>query len=258
MDNYWFEIMHSLNILIPRPDESASHSHKTATTPSSKVTTKDPLKSVLPPTGSNLVEDDSSLLSKSEKNRTYPSLLLSEYGKPRYKHLNQTSWELLVLSRCLMEDLVKELEIDVSIVPDHTAATVDMDVLDSLTLDEPWTLDPSILRQTQANSKQTIVPPFSPQPKRSDIPLRMRHSDKGTLDDPPVLDMPPRSRLANTTGASSKPLPPAGDIHSASSDAVKRSEPGELKSSPPLTIRERSQQYNLIASKTNTRRIDRK
>jgi hypothetical protein len=275
MEGVWFGIMHSLNLILPRPDEDEK---KIPTPPTVK-----PPKEIKPPsptrrrapgtvagseaesglgTGSpnqqqqqtkekprnflkKLFQSDDSdddhvarededdeeeeevedvadpdlNISIKERNLHYPLLLLKDYGKPLYQHLSRGSWELLLASRCQMEEMVKILELEVSIVS-H------LPILSQETLAEGdgkevgfkqqqgkkkspqsmtrWTLDSSIpMNGQQKQTTNTPAPKRSPQERQSinsrgdelsDLPTIHQSTSPRLKPSPPVL-LPPSRRV---------------------------------------------------------------
>ena len=205
MEGIWFGIMHSLNLILPRPDEDEK---KDLTPPTVK-----PPKAIQPPSplkprpsrievgsepGPGLesssqqqptkekprnflkmlfqsndsaddhfvkqteeeeevedISDPDLNISIKERNLQYPLLLVKDYGRPLYQHLSRGSWELLVTSRCQMEEMVKILELEVSIVSHLPSVSDEMTEekgkesgvqsgKKSQQSPSRWTLDPSI------------------------------------------------------------------------------------------------------------------
>ena len=134
VENYWFGIMHSFNLLFPRPDEDAKADTNTSK-PMAALDEEEVRPSLI---GKYLLScrhradgDESESgeedglesgvpLTVAEKNKKYSLLLLEEYGSSRYTHLSPYSWELCLLARRAMEDTVKMLELNVGIVFDQT------------------------------------------------------------------------------------------------------------------------------------------
>jgi hypothetical protein len=126
MDAYWFEIVHSFNLLIPRPDSPAEINRLKTKKEPEKQLPNSSLLSKLHLKKDNKSDEElegnvatmSPLIAQnlSQSNKKYPFLLLSDYGPPIYSHLNTTCWELLLLSRRAIEDIVRLLQLNVNLV----------------------------------------------------------------------------------------------------------------------------------------------
>ena len=127
MESYWFGIMHSFNLLFPRPDEDKilgeqKKSDDTQAGSKERQSFVSKYFSACRPraaTDITVTEEQVQELTISEKNKKYPLLFLTDYGRPTYDHLSVYSWELLLLARRAMEDTVKMLELNVSLVRDE-------------------------------------------------------------------------------------------------------------------------------------------
>jgi hypothetical protein len=165
MEGVWFGIIHSLNLIIPRPDDDT---HKQALQKKSPPSVPIPV----PPPGSSrdsesklnyfkqffqsdgeeeeeeFPDPDLNILIR-ERNLLYPLLQLKDYGRPSYQHLSRGSWELILSSRCFLEEIIKTLALEVSIVshlptPDEREDLLLTTNTNTTSPPRQWGLDPSI------------------------------------------------------------------------------------------------------------------
>jgi hypothetical protein len=200
--------MHSLNLIIPRPDEdkikflATEPPTQPAPDEDNGSTRLQFLKSLFQKEISMIQEIPDPILSASvrEKNLTYPSLLIKEYGSPLYSHLSRGSWELLLLSRCYLEEIVKLLGLEVGIVSNLTPLHLDdEDDIETVPKQQPsWKLDSSI---PISNSKTIPRTPI----KRGDQINRYNE----LYEDVPTLHLPPNSK---TKEQNSEPKAPQREL----------------------------------------------
>jgi hypothetical protein len=294
MEGIWFGIMHSLNLILPRPDEDEK---KTTLISSSLAQPTKPISPPVSPTRSrpaaatgrgrargegagggggseggdggvgspekeksnflkklfrsNDSEDDKESngngedndeeeeeeledindpdlnISIKERNLLYPPLLLREYGKPLYQHLSRGSWELLLASRCHMEQMVKMLELEVSVVS-HLPIIDQGDREDEV-------LQLSQLQQGQGQGQgrkknpRSTSPPSGPWRLDSSIPINGQLPlQQNVSHTPSTPQTRVNSKAVRTSGASvGDELSDLPTIHQSTSPRLKSS------SSPP-------------------------
>jgi hypothetical protein len=222
MEGVWFGIMHSLNLIIPRPDDETHKDSVTKPTnpggpPSSAHNNVSPPPASSPRASSSeskfnkfkqffqreseLSEEESpasdlntSILIK-ERNLLYPLLQLKDYGRPAYQHLSRGSWELILTSRCFLEEIVKALALEVSIVSYLPTPDESEDLLltthtqTTSSPPRPWGLDPLI--PISSSTKPTSSPPL-PTKRR---PLPDSVPPLSTTDSPKMKPPPPSHEM---------------------------------------------------------------
>lgn len=189
MEGAWFSIMHSLNLIIPRPDEDQMEMKSKLSSPSPNSSQPNPnpsssfLKNLFQSEDSDVeegedhaIKDPDLNISIKERNQLYPPLLLKDYGKPVYKHLSRSSWELLLNSRYFLEEIVRHLGLEVSIVThlpiaDEDDSIEDLDIKPKTTTHTPWTLDSSIPRSHPPPTQTTAKPQIHSKTKDSLPPM---------------------------------------------------------------------------------------
>lgn len=197
MDTYWFEIMHTFNLLFPRPDDKSYIQRKEKTASSIEYAnaptnlfhraSKSILKSAKKEFPDEILDRETNG-KRNESNKNYPALLLRDYGSSMYPHLNEKSRELLLLSRRAIEDIVRVLELNVSLVLKTSTSEDDAenskpisvmrslnaesknskkdDSMDSLGNNVPNDLLPSLSIQDSLTGSELSLPRHSKSPKR--------------------------------------------------------------------------------------------
>lgn len=109
-------------------------------------------------------------------NSFYPPLSLSSYGPPRYAHLSQNSWELLVMSRRFIEDIVRLLDLNISFVNINTSTDDLYSETELLSRDKP--------RQRSTSVDAEAPVPMIKLPDHVEKALERRRSSDNKLNPP--------------------------------------------------------------------------